>query len=789
MLNKNDLKLKKYRRLTAKVLALDEKYAALSDAELQNKTLEFRERLAKGEKLNNLLVEAYATIREADYRVLGMKPYDTQVLGAMILNDRNVAEMGTGEGKTLTATMPMYLNGLQGPGAFLVTSSSYLSNRDAEQMGQVYRWLGLTIGSSHDEDTDEQKKAMYQADIVYTTYSELGFDYLFDNLASNPDDKIQSELRYSLVDEVDSVLLDLAQMPLVIAGAPKVQSNLFETSDKVVKNLERDVDYELSEDEKEVWFTADGVRKMAKYFGLPSLVDRESSEIYRHLVLALRANHLFTINRDYVVEGDKLMLLDEQDGRKLPGIHLDAGMHQALEAKEHVTLSDQQKTMASVTYQNLFGMFKKLAGMTGTAETDKKEFMSVYGLDVLEVPPHKPNIRVDLPDKLFINTREKLTKSLEVIKEAHAKGQPVLVETGSVSLSELYSLMLLQNGLAHNVLNAKNSAREAQIIKGAGQLNAITVATSMAGRGTDIKLGKGVAEIGGLLVLGTERMSSPRVDNQLRGRAGRQGDPGITQFYLSLEDRVVIENGPKNLEKTRKKFLKQEAEGKRPVNAPITTLKWRKVVSRAQNKAATTSADERMGSVQYDNVQRNQQDFIYQFRDGLMDYTLTDLQELVDKLSKSAFHRLAHQTDLTSQELVDYINNTIDYDYIATDELIDILAEPEKLEKYLQDLFAKRLTYQMKVLPAEDQQIYFLRLTILRAIDNAWIEQVDNLHQLRGITSSRSIAQHDPIASFQLEAVKGFKHMTGLFWDNAVANISLSEMVYNPDGTASIDFP
>lgn len=791
MFKKNDWQLRKYRRLANKIANLEDSYRQKTDAELQQQTKLFRERLAAGEKLNNLLVEAYATVREADRRVLGMFPYYNQVLGATILNDRNIAEMATGEGKTLTATMPLYLNGLLGAGTFLVTTNDYLANRDAEEMGQVYRWLGLTVASGAAEDlSDEEAAAVYQADIVYTTNSALGFDYLLDNLASDPTAKKQGAFRYALVDEVDSVLLDLSQTPLVIAGAPKLQSNLFFTTDEVVKSLTEDEDYEMSEDQKEVWFTPEGIKKIAKYFGLETLLDPKNKELYRHLVLALQANHLYTLNRDYVVSDGKLVLLDIQDGREMTGIHLEAGMHQALEAKEHLELSDQQRTMASVTYQNLFMMFTKLAGMTGTAATDSREFIEVYNLAVIGVPPHKPNIRVDQPDQLYANLKEKLYASLEVIQEAHAREQPVLIETGSVSLSELYSLMLLENGIAHNVLNAKSAAREAQIIKEAGQLGAVTVATSMAGRGTDIKLGPNVPEKGGLLVVGTERMDSRRVDNQLRGRAGRQGDPGQTKFYLALDDRVVIENGPKNLAKKQQKLTKQLATGRREINQPLKNKRLKRLVKNAQKRAASDSRAGRQGSVQYDDVLLTQQNFIYRFREQLMGYDLEQLLNLVKQINHQATAQLLATPELTLEMVVDYLNNRIDYDFIVDAAFLKLWeAQDGELAAFINDLFQDQLMRQLNFLDATDQQEYFLRLTILHALDNAWIEQVDNLHQLRAVISKRSMAQHDPVSTFQLEAVRGFKQMKILFWQLTVTNVALTTLSAGKNGEIQVEFP
>ncbi|PWF99924.1 accessory Sec system translocase SecA2 [Levilactobacillus bambusae] len=790
MVNWNHWQLKKYQRMATSILALEDNYTQLSDEQLKGKTGEFRNRMSHGESLSQLLVEAYATVREADRRVLGLFPYANQVLGATILNGRNIAEMATGEGKTLTATMPMYLNGLAGPGAFLVTSNDYLAQRDAEEMGQVYHWLGLTSMARTETTAQSVDKAeIYRADIVYTTYNNLGFDYLLDNLVADDSQKALSHFRYALVDEVDSVLLDMAQTPLVIAGAPKVQSNLFETSDRVVKTLTRDQDYEMSEDRKQVWFTPVGIQRLSAYFGVENLLDERGVDLYRHLQLALRANTLFTVNRDYVVSENQLLLLDIQDGRTLPGMHLEAGMHQALEAKEGLPLSAQNRTMASVTYQNLFRMFPHLAGMTGTAATDRREFLDTYDLRVLTVSPHKPNVRIDLPDELYVNNEEKLYASLAGIQEAHDRGQPVLIETGSVSLSELYSLLLLQNGIAHNVLNAKNAAREAAIIKDAGQMGAVTVATSMAGRGTDIKLGPGAAATGGLLVIGTERMTSRRVDNQLRGRAGRQGDPGLTKFYVALDDRVIIEHGPQKIGKDQQRLLAEEQAGKRSEGFPITNRRLKKVVSRAQKRAASQGKNGRQSSVAYDNVLRTQQNAIYQFRNQLMVMPLAKLLQVADQVAVKAVKQLLSQPNLTLSSVLNFMTNTIDYNFIVNDQFTQLMGHPEQLKTAILQRVHQQLTNKMGQLAGRDQQEYYLRLTILHALDNAWIEQVDNLHQLRAITSTRSVGQHDPMATYQLEAVSGFNHMKTLFWRLAVQNIVLSSLHENPDGSFEIEFP
>ena len=502
--NLDNFRLRKYSKITKKILALEQTYHALSDDQLRLKTETLRNRLADGASLDSILVEAYAAIREADYRVLGLKPFETQVLGAVVLHYGSVAQMNTGEGKSLTATMPLYLNGLTGPGNFLVTVNNYLANRDAEEIGKVYEWMGLTCASGvsvNDEELDKQ--IIYKNDIVYTTNSELGFDYLTDNLVDNINKKKLNSLRFALVDEVDSVLLDLAQTPLVISGAPRVQSNLFVSTDRIVKSLKRDIDFEFSEDLKDVWFTKKGIEHLEKYLGIHGLISAKWADFYRHLVLALKANHIMKRNQDYVVTNGEVLLLDSENGRALTGMKLEAGIHQSIEAKESVELSDQTRAMASITLQNFFKMFQKLSGMTGTAKSSAREFLEVYNLPVLKIPTHKPNIRIDHPDVVFATMDEKIEATVRMVEDAYKIKRPVLLKTGSLSLSRLYSRVLLEHGIVHNVLNAQSESKEAMIVADAGKPGAITVATSMAGRGTDIKLGEGVKEKRGLLVIGT----------------------------------------------------------------------------------------------------------------------------------------------------------------------------------------------------------------------------------------------------------------------------------------------
>ena len=655
----------RYHKKAKKIIKLQETYRAMGDEELRQQTELFRQRLAKGESLRSLLVEAYAVVCEADFRVLHMRPFPVQVLGAVAMEYNNIVEMKTGEGKTLTATMPMYLHGLTGAGNFLITANGYLANRDAEQMGQVYRWLGLTVASGvaqpgHESEIRDRQR-IYQADIVYTTNSALGFDYLFDNLAANPEEQYINHLNYALLDEADAILLDSAQTPLIIAGIPRVQSNYYQSADRMINMLKEKVDYKRSDDRKSVWFTPDGIKRMQHFFGVDDLLGDEWHELYRHLVLALKAHFIYKRDRDYVVDDDMVVLVDRDNGRELIGMKMQSGQHQAIEAKEHVKLTDEMRTMASVTYQNLFRMFGQLAGMTGTAATDAAEFMEVYRLAVYRVPTNEPMIRKDLPDQLYISQTAKLLASLKTVHKAYDEKRPILIETGSLSLSILYSRLLLREKIPHSLLNARSAAKEAKIVAEAGQLGAVTVATSMAGRGTDIKLGKGVKEKGGLLVLGTERMANRRVDNQLRGRAGRQGEPGSSIFYTSLEDRIVIQNAPKRVQKYAYKHSHDKHQ------QLSRHGRFHRVIDEAQNRVSNAGRSARFSTLQYDEVFRAQRDCVYATRDKVM------VASSLERVIKGVFKRVAedfvkdHVKDHRNGDIsdfLDFVYTNIDRDYL-----------------------------------------------------------------------------------------------------------------------------
>lgn len=569
----------------------------LSDEKLKSLTTDFKLRLSCGESLDEILPEAFAAMREAAHRVLGLFAYDVQILGAITLHNGNIAEMKTGEGKTLTAIFPAYLNALTGKGVIVITSNEYLAKRDAEEMQGVFKFMDVTICAGLEDDENKMTKhEIYNHDIVYTTQSTLGFDYLFDNLANRKEDKFLREFNYAIIDEIDAVLLDSAQMPLIIAGSPKVQSNLYPVVQKFVETLEEGIDYKKDEDDN-VWYLNEGIRKSEQYFNVENLYDDSHYYLVKILNLVLKVNVNMTLDKDYVVKDNKIKLLDKETGRILEGITLKNGQHQALEAKENVPLSNENRSIASITYQNLFKLFKKISGMSGTAKVAEQEFIETYNLKVVWIPTNKPVIRIDRKDKIYATLPEKIIAILEFVKKIHATGQPLLIVSGSVQATDLYSALLLNEGIAHSVLNAHNAVKEAEIISEAGELNNVTVATSMAGRGTDIKLGKGVLELGGLVVVGTERMSSKRMDQQLSGRSGRQGEPGLSQFFVSLEDELLVKQGPRWLEKYRNKKYNSIDE---VIPVELNRRKFGSVVEFAQQASDDNGKQSRGIIAQYD---------------------------------------------------------------------------------------------------------------------------------------------------------------------------------------------
>ncbi len=685
---KIDLDKKRLRRLN-RILDQVNSYAGamsrLSDGSLKEKTNEFKERYQAGESLDDLLPEAYAAVREAAKRVLGMYPYDVQVIGAIVLHEGNIAEMKTGEGKTLTATMPLYLNALTGKGVILVTVNDYLSRRDAEDMGPLYRFMGLSIAMGVPENSDdltaEDKRKIYGADIVYTTHSALGFDYLGDNLAADKEDQFLRNFYYVIIDEVDAVLLDGATSPLVISGSPRVQSNFYQLANDFVESLEAGRDYEVTAEKDAVWLTQEGIGHAERYFRLDKFYAQSNRELVRHVSLALKAHELFTNEKDYVVRDGEVELLDSRDGRVLKGTRLQAGQHQAIEAKEHVELTDENRSMASITYQNLFLLFDRMAGMTGTGKPAEDEFIDTYNMEVISIPTNKPVIRKDYPDEIYRSFPEKLAASIQYIEEKHATGQPLLIATGSVQLSMLYSTILLNDGIPHNVLNAYNEAKEAEMIKEAGQHGAVTVATAMAGRGTDIKLGQRVADLGGLAVIGTERMVSERIDLQLRGRAGRQGDPGMSKFFVSLEDELIQKWAPEH--------IRYQSDPDEEIDdiKQLSNFRYEKYFNQAQEASDASGESARKQIIQMDEDMSIQRKLIYQTRDQLLEgegLEEVNLGHLAEKVMKNLVDNL--DPDKSRKAQIDrwiFDNLTYNYEPRSIDHLSD-----KALIDYLMNIFS-----------------------------------------------------------------------------------------------------
>lgn len=791
---KNHFHIQRLKNVLAKVKSFEKEMASLSDKELQNKTQEFKNRLVGGESLNQLLPEAYAVVREADKRVLGMFPYDVQVMGAIVLHEGNVAEMATGEGKTLTATMPLYLNALSGQGAMLVTTNTYLAMRDAEEMGQVYRFLGLTIEIAVTADdskalTPKQKRKIYQADIVYTTNSALGFDYLIENLAEKKEDQYLADFNYVIIDEIDSVLLDSAQTPLVISGAPRVQSNFYGIMDTFVTTLKEGEDYYYDDEKNQVWLSQKGIRSAESFLDLENLFAKENQELVRHLNLALRAHKLFKKDKEYVLRQTKekaeVVLLDRSTGRMMELTRLQGGQHQAIEAKENVELTQETRAMASITYQNLFKLFRKISGMTGTGKIVENEFMETYSMAVIKIPTNRPVIRKDLPDQLYQTLPEKVFASLEEVKYYHAKGNPLLIFTGSVEMSEIYSSLLLREGIAHNLLNANNAAREAQMIAESGQLGAVTVATSMAGRGTDIKLGPEVADLGGLVVIGTERMENHRVDLQIRGRSGRQGDPGISKFFISLEDDLIKKWGPDWVKGFYKDYSTEKLE-ENPVI--LKQRRFKKLVAQAQRASESNAKLSRRMTLDYAQSMKVQRELTYAERSRLI-RDEEGMDREINRVLTYVIQQVAYERVFENRaELYRFILHHFSNQAERIPQDFDIHS-PEEVASLLWNIAEQELATKQAYLKSEKLFSQFQRVAILKAIDENWIEQVDYLQQLKTALSGQHSSSKNPLVEYYQEAYEGFEYMKERMKHQVVKNLLMSELTLNPKGEVIMYFP
>ncbi|VMX74421.1 preprotein translocase subunit SecA [Streptococcus pneumoniae] len=749
--------IRRLEKMADKVFKYEDQMAALTDDQLKAKTVEFKERYQNGESLDSLLYEAFAVVREGAKRVLGLFPYKVQVMGGIVLHHGDVPEMRTGEGKTLTATMPVYLNALSGKGVHVVTVNEYLSERDATEMGELYSWLGLSVGINLATKSPMEKKEAYECDITYSTNSEIGFDYLRDNMVVRAENMVQRPLNYALVDEVDSILIDEARTPLIVSGANAVEtSQLYHMADHYVKSLNKD-DYIIDVQSKTIGLSDSGIDRAESYFKLENLYDIENVALTHFIDNALRANYIMLLDIDYVVnEEQEILIVDQFTGRTMEGRRYSDGLHQAIEAKEGVPIQDETKTSASITYQNLFRMYKKLSGMTGTGKTEEEEFREIYNIRVIPIPTNRPVQRIDHSDLLYASIESKFKAVVEDVKARYQKGQPVLVGTVAVETSDYISKKLVAAGVPHEVLNAKNHYREAQIIMNAGQRGAVTIATNMAGRGTDIKLGEGVRELGGLCVIGTERHESRRIDNQLRGRSGRQGDPGESQFYLSLEDDLMKRFGSERLKGIFERLnMSEEA---------IESRMLTRQVEAAQKRVEGNNYDTRKQVLQYDDVMREQREIIYAQRYDVIT-TDRDLAPEIQSMIKRTIERVVDGHARAKQdEKLEAILNFAKYNLLPEDSITmeDLSGLSDKAIK--EELFQRALkVYDSQVSKLRDEEAVkeFQKVLILRVVDNKWTDHIDALDQLRNAVGLRGYAQNNPVVEYQAEGFRMFNDMIG----------------------------
>ena len=751
--------LRRLGKLADKVIALESQMSALEDADFPVKTEEYKARYAQGESLDALLPEAFALVREGAKRVLGLFPYKVQIMGGITLHDGNIAEMRTGEGKTLTATMPVYLNALSGDGVHVVTVNEYLATRDAREMGELYNFLGLTVGLNLTGMSSEEKRAAYAADITYSTNSELGFDYLRDNMVVYKSQMVQRPLNYAVVDETDSILIDEARTPLIISGQAEKSTVLYQRADMFVKGLKEEEDYTIDLTSKTISLTDEGINKAEQTFRLPNLYDVDNSALVHHIDQALRANYIMLRDIDYVVDEGKVKIVDGFTGRIMEGRRYSDGLHQAIEAKEGVEVENESKTMATITYQNYFRMYRKLSGMTGTAKTEEEEFREIYNMNVIAIPTNRPIQRIDGHDLIYPSLRSKFRAVVQDIKQRHEAGQPILVGTVAVETSELLSNMLRAEGIPHEVLNAKNHFKEAEIIMSAGQRGAVTIATNMAGRGTDIKLGKGVKELGGLCVIGTERHESRRIDNQLRGRSGRQGDPGATQFYLSLEDDLMKRFGGEKMQAIWERLNLTDEGDDNFIQSKMLTRQ----VESSQKRVEGNNYDTRKSVLEYDEVMREQREIIYSQRLQIINEDQS-LEKVTKGMIRRTIHRVVESHTLTDQKewnlegIVDFAHNSI----CAPDELSISDLEGKsaaEIEGILNEKAMEIYKEKQEQLNGDNQMLEFEKVVILRVVDRKWTDHIDDMDQLRQSVGLRGYAQIDPLTEYQTEGYERFQQM------------------------------
>ena len=747
--------LERFKKIADQVVALDEKMQSLSDDELKAKTEEFKQRLIEGETLEDIKVEAFAVAREAAYRVIGEKPYYVQILGGLAIHYGNIAEMKTGEGKTLTSTMPAYLNALSGEGVHVITVNEYLAGRDAEWMGEIYRFLGLTVGVNYREYSPKEKQEAYACDIMYSTNNEIGFDYLRDNMVVRKEDRVQRSLNFVIIDEVDSVLIDEARTPLIISGGKMNAQNLYVNADRFVKKLKENDGYIYDEKTKSVTLDEKGIKEAEKDFNLQNLYDIDHTNLVHFINQALKANYSMKKDFDYVVQDDQVVIVDQFTGRLMPGRTFSDGLHQALEAKENVTINEETRTLATITFQNLFRMYQKIAGMTGTAKTEEEEFRDIYNMYVIQIPTNKPVIREDFGDLIFATKSGKYKAIVNEIKERYEKGQPVLVGTIAVETSELISSMLKKLRIPHEVLNAKNNAREAEIIAKAGQKGSVTIATNMAGRGTDIKLGEGVKELGGLCVIGTERHESRRIDNQLRGRSGRQGDPGFSQFCVSFEDDLMVRFGT-----DRAKGLLQRVGFDEDVS--IRNKMLSSSIESAQKRVEGNNFDVRKQLLEYDDVINRQREKIYTRRNEILDSesihdtVLDTIYNFVGDLVDSHIMPEGYLTENDHKEILEFVNTNLLRNKIEYDEIKEF--QNEDLIKYIYDRLEKEYEEKIEQFPKEviDE---FEKAISLRVIDEFWMDHINSMALLREGIYLRGYAQEDPLRAYTTEGYQMFENL------------------------------
>ena len=748
--------LERFKSIANEIDSLDEEMSKLNDKELKEYTDRFKERLSKGETLDDILVEAFAVCREACYRTLKMKPFYVQLLGGLAIHYGNIAEMKTGEGKTLTETLPAYLNALEGKGVHIVTVNEFLAERDSEWMGEVFRFLGLTVGLNLRDLTPEQKREAYNCDILYTTNNELGFDYLRDNMVVKKENRVQRPLNFCIVDEVDSILIDEARTPLIISGGVAQSANLYTQADTFVKGLEENIDYIMDEKTKSINLSDEGTRKAEEHFNIKNLFDISNTSLVHHIQQALRANYFMFKDVDYVVQDDQIIIVDQFTGRLMKGRAFSEGLHQAIQAKENVTIEQETKTLATITFQNLFRMYTKLSGMTGTAKTEEEEFRDIYNMYVIQIPTNKPVIRIDAVDLLYPGKEGKYSAIVKEIERRHNLGQPVLVGTIAIETSELISKMLTKKKIPHEVLNAKNNAREAEIIAKAGQKGAVTIATNMAGRGTDIKLGEGVTELGGLCVIGTERHESRRIDNQLRGRSGRQGDPGYTQFYLSFEDDLMVRFGS---EKYRGMLASLGFSGEQVIQNKMLAGSF----ETAQKKVEGNNFDIRKQLLQYDDVMNNQRGIIYAKRNEILDQdsiheqTLKLLENHVTELVNEHLIESNKLTDKDYDEILEASNeNLLKRNRIALSEIKG--KKPEEVIDILSKLVLEDYEAKLADIPKEIVDEFEKAIT-LKVIDDYWMEHISTMSHLREGIGLRGYANESPLQAYTMEGYELFDMM------------------------------